>query len=311
MTKVLVTERNLQDIASAIRSKNGSNDSYRPGDMAAAILAIPTGSVPTLVSKTITQNGSYDAEDDNSDGYSDVTVNVSNSYSAEDEGKVVSSGALVAQTGLSVTENGTYDTTENDEVVVNVSGGGSSSLLDVLAGKRFCVRHRSGQYYGGFGGVGIWPSSGTTTSGENLAPYTDNAIYTINEIKKIIFNGGVLAHCEYLGYVNSTIINDFGLVELARVTTTAQTDITLADDLSNYDAVFLQGIYQSGGETSQFDSTLIYAPVALNTEYKTGMKDRWAPGDTGVTFTSNTTAVLSDQKLVIIYGMSKQSGGNT
>ena len=41
MTKVLVTEGNLQDIASAIRSKNGSNDSYRPGDMAAAIRPFP------------------------------------------------------------------------------------------------------------------------------------------------------------------------------------------------------------------------------------------------------------------------------
>ena len=131
MSKVLVTESNLQDIADAIRSKNEETDTYRPGDMAAAILAIPTGG--TLVSKTITQNGEYDPEDDNADGYSDVTVNVPNSYAAEDEGKVVSSGALVAQTSTTVTENGTYDTTENDEVVVNVSGGGGGST-NILSG---------------------------------------------------------------------------------------------------------------------------------------------------------------------------------
>lgn len=52
-----------------------------------------------------------------------VTVNPI-TYSASDEGKVVSNGALVAQTSETITENGTYDTTLNDEVVVNVSGGG-------------------------------------------------------------------------------------------------------------------------------------------------------------------------------------------
>lgn len=52
-----------------------------------------------------------------------VTVNPI-TYSASDEGKVVSNGALVAQTSETITENGTYDTTTNDEVVVNVSGGG-------------------------------------------------------------------------------------------------------------------------------------------------------------------------------------------
>ena len=134
MSKVLVTESHLEDIADAIRGKLGVQTTYKPGDMAAAILTIPTGGGSTLVSKTITQNGEYDPEDDNADGYSDVTVNVPNSYTAEDEGKVVSSGALVAQTSRSVTENGTYDTTENDEVVVNVSGGGGGGSTVLQCG---------------------------------------------------------------------------------------------------------------------------------------------------------------------------------
>lgn len=113
MTKVLVTERNLQDIASAIRSKNGSNDSYRPGDMAAAIRAIPTGG--TLVSKTITQNGSYDAEDDNADGYSDVTVNVTPTLQAK----------IATQNGT-VTPDSGYDGLS--QVAVNVQGGGDVDI---------------------------------------------------------------------------------------------------------------------------------------------------------------------------------------
>lgn len=118
MSKVFVTEASLTAIGAAIRRKNGSTDTYLPSEMAAAIDAIEDPSV--LTTKAITANGNYDAAADEVDGYSLVTVNVPNSFTSEDEGKVVSSGALVAQTSLSVTENGTVDTTLNDEVVVNV-----------------------------------------------------------------------------------------------------------------------------------------------------------------------------------------------
>lgn len=43
MSKVLVTESNLQDIATAIRNKNGSSDTYKPSQMASAITNIPGG----------------------------------------------------------------------------------------------------------------------------------------------------------------------------------------------------------------------------------------------------------------------------
>lgn len=43
-----------------------------------------------------------------------------NSYSSADEGKVVSNGALKAQTSQNITANGTYDTTDKNSVVVDV-----------------------------------------------------------------------------------------------------------------------------------------------------------------------------------------------
>lgn len=94
MTKVLVTESNLTAIANAIRGRNGSSNTYKPGQMADAVTAIP------------------------------------NSYAAGDEGKVVYNGALVAQTARSssITENGTYDTTNNNSILVNVSGSGDSRI---------------------------------------------------------------------------------------------------------------------------------------------------------------------------------------
>lgn len=78
---------------------------------------------PILIEKTITENGTYSAvDDDDADGYSSVTANVPNTYTESDEGKVVDNGELVAQTARaeSITANGTYDTTMNNSVTVDV-----------------------------------------------------------------------------------------------------------------------------------------------------------------------------------------------
>lgn len=81
---------------------------------------------------SVTQNGTYTPAS-GVDGYAPVTVAVPNTYAASDEGKVVSNEALVAQTGITVTQNGTYDTTTNDEVTVSVSGGGGGAK-NILSG---------------------------------------------------------------------------------------------------------------------------------------------------------------------------------
>ena len=93
MSKVLITENYLDAIADAIRGRNGTQNTYTPAQMAAAVAAIP------------------------------------NAYVAGDEGKVVSNGALVAQSSSSVTQNGTVDTTLINSLTVNVSGGESNVIV--------------------------------------------------------------------------------------------------------------------------------------------------------------------------------------
>lgn len=61
-------------------------------------------------------------------GYAQAVVNVPNTYTASDEGKVVDDGELVAQGSATYTINSTYDTTKIKSVTVNVSGGGSPTL---------------------------------------------------------------------------------------------------------------------------------------------------------------------------------------
>lgn len=75
MAKKLYEETNISAIAAAIRSKNGSQDTYTTAEMADAIEDIETGGI--LVTKSISENGTYNALlDDDADGYSQVTVNV-------------------------------------------------------------------------------------------------------------------------------------------------------------------------------------------------------------------------------------------
>ena len=117
----------LQQILQGVNDIKGSIGDV--GEIVEEVLVGP----PTLIEKTITENRTYAAEDDDADGYSSVTANVANSYSQADNGKVVSNQQLVSQTAYptTITENDTYDTTNYNSITVNVSGGGSSSVVAI------------------------------------------------------------------------------------------------------------------------------------------------------------------------------------
>ena len=108
----------LRAIANAIRGKTGGSAAIPVSSFASQINSIETGG--EIEALNVTGNGTYTASG-GVDGYSPVTVNVANTYTAGDEGKVVSSGALISQGTEEITQNGVYDTTEIRSVTVAVA----------------------------------------------------------------------------------------------------------------------------------------------------------------------------------------------
>lgn len=95
------------------------NGNYEAPDGTAynpVMVAVP---IKTEESLTVEQNGTYTPE--TGKVYNRVVASVPNTYTVQDDGKVVSNGALVAQTARTVAQNGTIDTTLNNSVTVDVS----------------------------------------------------------------------------------------------------------------------------------------------------------------------------------------------
>ena len=120
-------------IAKGSTAKNLSNNTYyeynNVGGKWVKLLSTPA----TPIDNTkITANGDYNIVNNDFTGYNKVVADVDTIYTAEDEGKVVSNGTLIAQTAYptTITQNDTYDTTDYNSITVNVSGGSSFIAQD-------------------------------------------------------------------------------------------------------------------------------------------------------------------------------------
>lgn len=126
------------------------------------VTTIPTGTKNI----SITANGTT-TEDVTSYASASITANVPNSYTASDEGKVVSSGALVSQTAHAdvtpTTSDQTIDTTTNNSIKVK----GDADLVAGNIKKDVEIFGVTGSYEGGGGGVDLTPAA---------VPISQNAI---------------------------------------------------------------------------------------------------------------------------------------
>lgn len=136
LSRGIINEQYLDDIAVAINAKLGSSSTMTPSEMASKISSIPTSSGASLGHGSFSANGSYRALDDNLDGYSTVDVSIPMTMlSANSNGiytpsvggynQVNVNVPTTSLTSLSVSANGSYVAPSGysyDEITVNVSG---------------------------------------------------------------------------------------------------------------------------------------------------------------------------------------------
>lgn len=94
MADYKISGTDLTSVADAIRTKGGTSAGLSfPDGFVSAVQNIPSGGSATLITKSITEDGTYNAEEDEADGYSSVTVNVENANYAKGEFTCPSSGS--------------------------------------------------------------------------------------------------------------------------------------------------------------------------------------------------------------------------
>lgn len=197
MSKKLYEETNIQDIAAAIREKNGSQNVYTVAQMGNAVRAIHTD--PVLESLSVTENGNY-LPSAGKDGFSSVSVNV--------EG-----GSEAVVQSLTVTQNGTYNPPSGVDgyapVTVNVSGGGSDPDLPNEYQKVEYLSITGTQYVtvqSGLGSAGVMTvidvsQDVISTSEAGFAGYC----YTSTNITELYIKGSVRAYIHNYPFSSSSM----------------------------------------------------------------------------------------------------------
>lgn len=99
-----------------------------PNTIADNLLRLQTAR--TDIANAITTMGGTVTQGDGFEDFPTDIATITNQYTAQDEGKVVSNGALVAQTAYpsTITSNGTYDTTNYNSITINVSSIANSGV---------------------------------------------------------------------------------------------------------------------------------------------------------------------------------------
>ena len=174
-------------------------------DSATRIVGIPTGSVgsviavkiekqigggSTLITKTITADGTYDAEDDNADGYSSVTVNVPTGTARTSTDVTVSGDSVTVPAGL-------YSSSVTKSVASGSAGTPTASKGTVSnhsVSVTPSVTNTTGYITGGAKtGTAVTVSASELVSGSETK--TANGTYDVTNLAELVVNvassGGV------------------------------------------------------------------------------------------------------------------------
>lgn len=266
MAKVLVTDTYLQDIASAIRSKNGTATTYKPSQMAAAITAIPasaslqskTNITPTESSQTITPDSGYD-------GLSSVQINaISSTYVGS--GITNRSSNDLTSSGATVYVPAGYYSTQASKAVATMTlpASAASSATSGYTSKATVERSTSAQYINiptGYNAAGGYYTISATPNGAVTAPSsitgTNATVSTGTNTLTLTKTVSVTPSVTTAGYISSGTAGNSSVSLTASVTT--KTAATYTPTTSNQ--TIAENTYLTGVQTIAGDSNLTAANI--------------------------------------------------
>lgn len=229
MANVLVEESSLENIADAIRSKNGQTTKYKPAEMADAISAISGGGITPTGTKTIRMysNGTI-TEDVTEYASAQVIVNVPNpstgiKYITQngdyDVIDFASAHVAVPQPSgsTSITSNGTHNVADYAEAVVNVPNSYASSDEGKVVSNGGLVSQTSrqitenGTYDTTLNDeVVVNVPTGITPSGSQT--FTENGTYDVTNLAEAVVNvasgGGMPSEITGYSHGSFTLASD-------------------------------------------------------------------------------------------------------
>lgn len=111
------------------------------------------GTAPTLISKSITANGTYNASSDNADGYSSVTVNVPPSGYTDNDVLNKTYTELRSNDAISINSYGLFDCRSLKKCIIPNATflSGSTQVFCNCSSLEYCdISNYSGELYGNF-----------------------------------------------------------------------------------------------------------------------------------------------------------------
>ena len=189
---VYTNEQNYQDIANAIRSKNGEETLYKPGEMAAAIEALNVSGVITLQDKSVTPTESEQSitHDTGYNGLGTVTVGaISSSYVGS--GITRRSGTDLSASGATVTVPAGYYSAQATKSVTSGTAGTPTASKGTVSNHSISVTpsvtNTAGYISGGtISGTAVSVSASELVSGTRSI--TSNNTYDVTNYASVSVN---------------------------------------------------------------------------------------------------------------------------